>query len=99
MLSTVFSTFGVRHHDQHVLRPALGLDALAARRAARVDAPRDRRRADERDAAHERVVEQRLDASRSPWTRLKTPFGRPIWSTISATSAIDIGTCSLGLTM
>ena len=49
---------GVGQHDDRVLGAALALHALAVGRGAAVDVARDRCRADERDRAHRRVVEQ-----------------------------------------
>ncbi len=46
---------GIGHDDQMVLRPAGRLHALAVLRAGLVDVLGDRRRADERDRAHQRM--------------------------------------------
>ena len=50
----------VRQDHDRVLGPALRLRALAVGGRAAVDVLRDRRRADERDGAHVRVIEQRV---------------------------------------
>ena len=52
---------GVGQNDDMVFGAALALHALSARGAARVDVFCNRRRADEADGAHERMVEQCVD--------------------------------------
>src|SRR4051794_33872585 len=51
----------VGHHDEVVLGAGQRLHPLAAQGGALVDLVRHRRRADERDRAHELVIDQRLD--------------------------------------
>ena len=52
---------GVGQDDDRVLGAALALHALAVGGRAAVDVARHRRRADERDRAHLRMIEQRVD--------------------------------------
>ena len=50
----------VRQHDHMVLRSALALHPLPARRCPRIDVLRHRRRAHKADRAHQRVIAQRV---------------------------------------
>ena len=68
---------GVGHDDQMVLGPAGRLNPLAVPRAGLVDVPRHRRRADERDRAHQRMRQQCVDALAVAVHDVEDPFGQP----------------------